>query len=476
MKNRNYLHKTDPLKHQISVISRIAENNAIALFDEQGLGKTKMVLAALINNMKNKEIDAALVICKNNLLYNWDKEIKTHTNLKSIIISGTLSGRRRIMQLSVPFYLIGYQSAIREKEILKDLLGIKRFAIILDESHVIKNPLAAVTSTCLDLGKYAKKHIILSGTPIANSPEDIWTQFMFLGVALEKSYQDFKDKYAIKIHQGDSKYNLNALTELKSYIEEKSIRRLKTDVIFDLPNKLYKYISVEMKGKQLELYSELRDNLLIEIKEMNGNKVIDEAKNILKRIIRLNQIASNPILVDKSYYETPAKFKVIDELIEDIISNNEKAIIWTNYVENVDILNKRYKKYNSVHIHGAISIFDRNKYVNRFQNEDDCKILVANPSAAREGLTLTASNNAIYLDRSFNMVDYLQSQDRIHRISQKKICNIIVIKAKNTIDDYIDDVIYKKSQIAKYIQGDTNSIDIKDSFLTKDDIIKILGG
>jgi SNF2 family DNA or RNA helicase len=101
-------------------------------------------------------------------------------------------------------------------------------------------------------------------------------------------------------------------------------------------------------------------------------------------------------------------------------------------------------------------------------------ILIANPSAAREGLTLTSANNAIYLDRNFNLVDYLQSQDRIHRISQTKECRIYKLIAKNTIDEYIDEIIYKKHKLAEYVQGDIDNIE-NNEYLTKDEVLNMLG-
>jgi len=112
----------------------------------------------------------------------------------------------------------------------------------------------------------------------------------------------------------------------------------------------------------------------------------------------------------------------------------------------------------------------------KFLIKEENKVLIANPSAAKEGLTLTSANNAIYLDRSFKMDDYLQSQDRIHRIGQTKTCNIIKIIASNTIDEYTDEILEKKEIIAKYALGDVNHLVRKRNYLSKEDLIRILGG
>ena len=127
-------------------------------------------------------------------------------------------------------------------------------------------------------------------------------------------------------------------------------------------------------------------------------------------------------------------------------------------------------------IFGDIAIDDRDKAIIKFMSSSENKVLIANPSAAKEGLTLTAANNAIYLDRNFKMDDYLQSQDRIHRISQKKRCNIIKLIARDTIDEYTDEILEKKELIFKFTIGDTTNLEINKPCLSKDDLMRILGG
>ena len=124
---------------------------------------------------------------------------------------------------------------------------------------------------------------------------------------------------------------------------------------------------------------------------------------------------------------------------------------------------------------GEMSIDERDKVVEKFLCDSENKVLIANPSAAKEGLTLTSANNAVYLDRSFKMDDYLQSQDRIHRISQEKKCNIIKLIAEGTIDEYTDEILEKKHVIAQYALGDIENIDLDREFLSKEDLLRILG-
>lgn len=323
------------------------------------------------------------------------------------------------------FYIINYESVIGEVERLKMFLKIRKMAIVLDESHKIKNPDAKTTKATLDLKDLAKKRIIITGTPIANKPLDLWAQFYFLdnGNLLGNSFKKFEKMYSINLKSDDLPEQKDRLNNLREIILSNSIRRLKENVL-ELPEKIYidKYVQIE--GKQRKIYDHLKKELYIEITNIDGEKIIDESDELLKKLLRLAQIASNPFLIDKAYNETPAKFPLLDTLIENILEQKEKVIVWSCFVDNIRILYKRYKEFGSLMIYGNIPIEKRNEIVKQFRNNDGFMVLIANPAAAREGLTLTSANNAIYLDRNFNLVDYLQSQDRIHRISQTKECRI----------------------------------------------------
>jgi len=468
--------KTKPFPHQLEAIRYVSNNITTPLFDEQGLGKTKIVIEALSNNMAEGIIDGALIICKKHLIENWKDEIETHSYLKYIVLRGSVNEKGLKFMGFSHFYLINYESVITEVERLKMLLGIRKMAIVLDESHKIKNPNAKTTNAILELRDFGKKRIIITGSPIANKPLDLWAQFYFLdnGTLLGNCYKEFKKKYSISLKNDDlSRENLK-FSELRETILSNSIRRLKEEVL-ELPDKIYIEKYVHLQGRQKIIYDQLKKELYIEITNIDGIKVIDESEVILKKLLRLAQIASNPYLIDKSYNEIPAKFPLLDLLINKIIDQHEKIIVWSCFVGNIRILNKRYKQLGSQMLYGDIPIEEREKIVKRFKSDETSRILIANPAAAREGLTLTSANNAIYLDRNFSLVDYIQSQDRIHRISQTKVCQIIKLIAKNTIDEYIDEIISKKQKLASFIQGDVDIIETNQS-LSKEKILNILGG
>jgi SWI/SNF-related matrix-associated actin-dependent regulator 1 of chromatin subfamily A len=461
--------KTKALPHQLEAISFLSNSGDVALFDEQGVGKTKEVIDALIILLKEGKIDSALIVCPKTLMYTWESEIKKHSYLVSSVLEGNNTEKGYRYLSSPNIYIINYEGIKSELEIIKLLLQTKRFAIVLDESQRIKQPKTQTFQSLVQIKDYATKRIILTGTPVANNITDLWAQFYFLdsGKTLGTNYSSFTDKY------NTSNITTETLNAIYKSIAPRSIRRLKENVL-ELPEKIYISEFVDLKPKQQEIYKQLKEELLIEILKTDERTIIDESKSILKKLLRLVQIASNPGLVVLDYKETPAKFECLDDILRSVLDKGEKIIIWSSFVGNVKTIKNRYKKYGSLCIYGDIPISDRSKFIELFQNDQDYKVLVANPAAAREGITLTAANNAVYLDRSFNLVDYLQSQDRIHRISQTKKCNIIKLIANDTIDLFVEDKLKRKQDIARVAQGDKGQLDSEDTYLTKEEIIELL--
>lgn len=472
----DYSPRTPPLRHQIEAIDYIKKHNIIPLFDEQGMGKSKMVIDALCSNIESKEIDGALIVCKKTLLYTWKNEILKHSHLFPVVLSRSKRQRGRLFLTYGHFYIVNYESLIQELELIRLVLKHKIFAIVLDESQKIKNPGAKITKAILSLREMSKKKIIITGTPIANRPEDIWSQFYFLdgGELLGNDFYDFRKKYNLKLKGETSlkKYE-NDLLNLRKKINEVSIRRTKD--ILELPDKKYTDVIVDLSPKQQEIYDTAKRELYYEIKDEDGESIIEEIENYLVKLLRLTQIASNPALIIEDYDETPSKFLKLDEIVDEVVGNEEKAIIWTSFRRNVRTLRRRYKDLGALMLFGEIPIEERNNVIIKFMSMPKHKILIANPAAAKEGLTLTSANNAIYLDRSFKMDDYLQSQDRIHRISQTKKCNIIKLIARKTIDEYTDEILEKKELVARYALGDSNNLDMKRQCLSKEDLLNILG-
>jgi SNF2 family DNA or RNA helicase len=186
----------------------------------------------------------------------------------------------------------------------------------------------------------------------------------------------------------------------------------------------------------------------------DGRIRVDDADDILKRLLRLVQVASNPTTVDESYAAIPGKVGELERILSEEVEPGEKAIVWTTFTDNADYLRDRLSKYGAVTVHGKMAIDRRNSNIERFKQSADCRILVATPGAAKEGLTLTVANHAIFYDRSFSLDDYLQAQDRIHRISQERSCFIYNLIMKDSVDEWVDVLLGAKHLAAQLTQGD----------------------
>jgi SNF2 family DNA or RNA helicase len=226
------------------------------------------------------------------------------------------------------------------------------------------------------------------------------------------------------------------------------------------------------------MYDRMREELELWVQSLDGEEVLRRGDAILARMVRLAQLASNPGLLDAAYRDIPAKVMVLDDLLERYMARGprQKVIVWTSFVGNIESLRCRYARWSPVVIHGEVSNDDRDRAVNAFRSDPNTRLLIANPAAAREGLTLTEANVAVYLDRTFNLVDYLQSQDRIHRISQEQACEIVLLIAGSTVDEFIDFSLEQKHRLARYAQADSDSISEDDLQLRKPEVLRALIG
>jgi SNF2 family DNA or RNA helicase len=158
--------------------------------------------------------------------------------------------------------------------------------------------------------------------------------------------------------------------------------------------------------------------------------------------------------VDDSYNANPGKLELVTDLVGRIRDAGEKCIIWTSFTENVDWLSRELRAHGTCRVHGKLTMHERNKAIERFLSLDDVRVLIATPGAAKEGLTLTVANHVIFYDRTFSLDDYLQAQDRIHRISQKKTCHVYNLIMENSIDEWVDILLHSKQLAANLAQGD----------------------
>jgi len=461
----NYNAKFQAFDYQKEAVLALRDKEYAAIFHEQGLGKTKIAIDILLYWLSKKDIDCVLIVTKKTLIQNWVREFDVHTEIKPSTISNKRGDNFYIFNSNTRVIITNFETISSEKYRIKLFLKTRKVGIIIDESTKIKNPEAKITHDFFDISPLFVTRIIMTGTPVANRPYDIWSQIYFLdqGKSLGDDFNDFKKACDLSndLETDKEKLNLfeNTVSNIYSRIKDFSVRETKDSGIISLPSKNYFDVKVPFEPIQFKMYETLRQELELTIQK--GDKtILDESPDAIKRLLRLVQITSNPKLIDDSYKEISAKEKKLKELINSIIDRGEKAIIWSIFTDNIYHFKNIYKDLGAVQITGKMNIEERNRSVNKFKT-GEANLLFATPQSAKEGLTLTEANNAIFYDRGFNLDDYLQAQDRIHRISQKKDCNIYNLMVQDSIDIWINVLLDAKQKAANLAQGDTTLSEYK---------------
>lgn len=452
--------KLEAFPYQHEAYLELRDKPYAAIFHEQGLGKTKIAIDLLLYWLQCRDIDTVLIVTKKTLVKNWCDEFETHTNLEPKTLDSKHGNNFYVLNSPARVIVTNFETVSGELERMKLYLNTRNVAIIIDESTKIKNPDAKITQAFFQLSSYFKIRVIMTGTPVANRPYDIWAQIYFLdsGESLGNDYKQFQ-------HDCDLSNDLdtdisrrgvfeNTVSSIFEKIKSFSVRETKNSGIVSLPSKVYHDLYVPFEETQMAMYDQVRIEMQLSLRK-GDETILDESPETIKRLLRLVQITSNPKLLDDSYSHISAKEALLDQVLNEVIQRNEKAIVWSSFTGNVDYFCKKYKDINAVKITGKLSVADRNKSVDRFK-KGNAQVLFATPQSAKEGLTLTVANNAIFYDRGFNLDDYLQAQDRIHRISQEKDCHIYNLMVENSIDIWVDYLLKAKQNAAFLAQGDVS--------------------
>ena len=459
--------------YQLDAIRAVKDLPYAAIFHEQGLGKTKIAIDLALLWLKSDAVDTVFIITKKSLVENWRKEVAGHCHITPHILSGNRRQNSASLNSPVLVYVTNYEVIAANATIITMFLQTCRVGCILDESQKIKNPEAALTRTFHDVALSFERRVIMTGTPAANRPYDVWSQIKFLdgGDALGNTFETFRQQMDLPAGQSDAADYSNRLATIHQRLARFTVRETKDTAGIHLPEKTITAHHVDLPAWQMAKYTAYRDELAYEY-DIDGATEIDNVESILKRLLRLVQCASNPALIDGQYEHEPAKYSQLVDMCREFTSES-KLVIWTGFVENVDWLATKLAEFEPVRIHGGLPMHQRNQAVESFTHSSNL-LLIATPGAAKEGLTLTVANHAIFFDRGFSLDDYLQAQDRIHRISQTRDCFIHNLIANDTIDEWVDVLLTAKYRAAQLAQGDIDAADFRNSFRT--DIAEVLQG
>ena len=466
----DYQFKTKPFKHQIEGLEYGLRYDRFLLGDEQGLGKTKQIIDLACIKKQQKQYKHCLIICGvNGLKWNWRAEIEKHSNERGYILGtrykkdgkeyiGTMADRLDDLQgienfyknsdkinlkelfNAYPYFIITNIETLRNEKIIEKLKLLCDNNIInmiaLDEGHKCKDPTSQQGKALLKL--QSETMISMTGTPLMNNPLDLFIHLKWLGYE-KHAYYAFKQHYCI--FGGFGGYQVvgyRNLDQLKEQFEDIMLRRLKKDVL-DLPEKLYITEYVEMTKNQEKIYREVNAEI-----QDNIDKVTN-AVNPLAELIRLRQATGYTGILSSTIQES-AKLDRLDELLEQIVSNNGKALIFSNWTSMTNPVYERLQKYNPAIITGETK--NRVEQQDKFMNDDTCKVIIGTIGAMGTGLTLTAGSTVIFLDEPWNRALKEQAEDRAHRIGTKENVSIITLICKNTIDERINELVQKKGAMA----------------------------
>ena len=455
--------KTKPFNHQIEGFQFGLNHDNWLLGDEQGLGKTKQVIDIAIAKKLEKGYKHCLIVCGvNGLKWNWCNEIHTHSNeeayilgqkiKKNKIVVGSMNDRVKDLDvlLTSPdaisaYFLITNVESLRNEQIaskLSELCKNKTIGLVaIDEIHKCKNPTSQQGKGIMKVNSECK--IAMTGTPLMNSPLDLYIIFKWLGYE-KHSFYAFRNHHCIMGGFGGYEVvGYKNMDELQEQLEEVMLRRLKEDVL-DLPEKLYIDEYVEMTGKQEQIYKEVTMEIKANIDQ------IAIAPNPLAELIRMRQATGYTGILSSTIKES-AKLDRMEELVEDAIANKKKVVIFSNWTQMTDIVFQRVKKYGAVFITGQLEDRYRQGAVNRFQNDDTCKVIIGTIGAMGTGLTLTAGTVEIFLDEPWNKALKDQAEDRCHRVGTTDNVTIYTLICKDTIDERIHELVEKKGAMSDAI-------------------------
>ena len=455
--------KTKPFSHQIEGVRYGLEYDRWFLGDEQGLGKTKQVIDIAVARKIKLGYKHCLIVCGvNTLKWNWVNEIHTHSNEDAWILGQrTKRGKTKIgstkdkiddlielgtKQSSLPYFIITNVESFRDKNIADLIQQLCKQGIInmcaADEMHKMKNPASQQTKGFLKCNPECR--IGMTGTPLLNSPLDLYIILKWLGYESHAFYS-FKNHYCVMGGFGGYEVvGYKNMDQLTSQVREIMLRRMKSEVL-DLPDKTYIDEIVEMSPQQTSIYDNIESSLKIEL----ASGTLD-LSNPLSVLIRLRQATGWTGIVSDTVAES-AKLDRMEEIVEEAVSNNNKCIIFSNWTQMTDVIYEKLKIYNPAIITGGTKDSERQTMVDKFQTDPSCHVIVGTIGAMGTGLTLTAGSTVIFVDEPWNRALFDQAVDRAHRIGAKSNVAIYSIMCKDTIDEKIHNLIYKKGVMSDAI-------------------------
>lgn len=440
------------------------------LADDMGLGKTIQTLALLQQRKEEapelKSSNTSLIIMPTSLIYNWRKEAEKFTpNLK--ILSHTTVNRSRELEHFEQYDVVitTYGIARIDVEFLSEFYFDY---LILDESQSIKNPSSKSFKAVRELK--SKHRLILSGTPVENSVNDLWSQLTFLNPGLLGTHSYFNEEYVQAIEkrkEEDKAHKLQAI--IKPFV----LRRTKEQVASELPPKTEQVFYCDMSEDQAAYYEKVKSayrNDILQDMDAQGNRGKKQIQ-ILQGLTKLRQLANHPLMIDEDYQSNSGKLNDILHTLDNVLKGGHKVLIFSQFVKHLNLIKTELEKNQIAYSYLDGSTTNRGDIVTKFQKDENLKVFLISIKAGGVGLNLTQADYVFILDPWWNPATEQQAIDRTHRIGQRKKVFVYKFISKDTVEEKILALQQRKKKLA------SDLITTEESFfksLSKDDIQELL--
>lgn len=440
------------------------------LADDMGLGKTVQAISLMLDEKERSKTHITnLIVCPSSLVLNWENEIAQFApQLKAISVIGTAAVREKIFgkilseEEEYDAVITSYTLLARDIDKYENL----RFRLhFIDEAQYIKNHSTQASKAVKSIR--SETRFALTGTPIENSLAELWSIFDFIMPGYLFGYTYFKKTFEEPIV---AKKNDKTIKALQSSVAPFILRRLKKEVLDELPDKTETVLISDMEGKQHKLYTAAVAKLKKSVGEgLGGNQ--KERIEILAMLTRLRQICCDPHLIYEDYSDKSAKLEQCIELLESCVDSGHKILLFSQFTSMIDIISQRLRKMNiSFYIlQGSTKPKDRIRMVNEF-NENDVKVFLISLKAGGTGLNLTGADIVIHYDPWWNISAENQASDRAYRIGQKKNVQVYKLIARHSIEENILKLQQNKSELSNIIYDEKADI----TKMSAEDILKIL--
>ena len=469
-----YRYRNQPYAHQKAYLQRFWERPVAALFADMGTGKSYMLINNIAMLYDVGHINAAVIIAPKGVYRNWvqleiPKHMPDHVVYRMALWSPSPKKAEkqaldalfdRTEDLKIFVINVEALSTKRGTDYVKKFLLCHQAMLAVDESTTIKSPTAERSKNIVKLGKASEYRRIMTGSPITRNPMDLFQQCNFLhpkclGV---ESFYAFQNRYAVVVERSLGSHTFRQvvgyrrLEELTEKLTRFSFRVTKEECL-DLPAKIFVRREVELTPEQSKAYGDMTVFALAQL-----SKGVATTVNVLTQLMRLHQIVCGFIKLDNDEIQELPNNR-IQEMLNVVEEANGKIIIWATYrhdIEKIQLaLQKLYGMDTVGTYYGQTHADVRQEVIERFQDPDDkMRFFVGNPSTGGYGITLTAANTVIYYSNSFDLEKRLQSEDRAHRIGQKKNVTYVDLIASGTIDEKIVKALRDKIDIATQVLGE----------------------